>query len=886
LFTVTNRNKAFEKADAEMNQALSELLREIHHQPELEQHGNLLDALEKSAKAGDKVAVAKLNEQLHESLVGVAEVAMELAAIADTPERRHQILEDMHVLEECLPQQVEAAVAVAADPANEEYVEELEQAVHFAHETLDEIDAPQATLLEDANEAHHVLDEAVEAALSGHRGAFEESMKTVKAARQKLKKRVTWAAEVVDNEDRDDYLETMDELESDLFPAQDEALEELANHPDNLQARRRVEDLQDQIDEKIQLLMSPVGHVDPTEELIQKQKKQLDKLVDAAKRGDKKGVEALSKKLMDTNKKLVSRAKSDANSKKWDEPMRKKMFDTVAELDVLVPQEIALAQQIVAAPHHAGNAKKLSELDEKVRGKLNELSSGPTNSLLPLINDIRSTQDLLWDAAVSQKDPKVTQSHGQTLAKQAAQLAAKATTEAKTSANTNAERKKRLLEAADQCDTVVSAEIAAANQLALDPANRTKQQTLASCRKQTNALLNEMAQPALAVTCQLLDKLLTEFGGDVNKQQGLNSHAIAKTIVDTNEHLQDEGQQTVIQLARAGEPTKKKFLSEKLDEFDTLVPNLLLAVRASMERPQDVKHNQDTVEKLTTRGKQVLTEISQLVDPPREDRFLSAIVAAEKLTDQLLTGTNPSAASNNNNNNNNNTLQLKTDLNRLGSDLLHQVREEAHVHAAASDLHTAKQLDDLSHKIERDLQDIKSSTGDTKRAATNLKSRFNELRSVSQAVPNVVVRKVRTNNGFLVAAAKAADSEKVNQNAKAAAEASKELNDLLQSKVPGPAGAELGQQALSLQANLIAAAQKTLLTPDSPEADQLLDSQHKELLTFLDFVPKALTGKSPDSFPSSSSPSSNALPEPLKLAEEATNNLEDLVTQQASSPRG
>lgn len=171
-----------------------------------------------------------------------------------------------------------------------------------------------------------------------------------------------------------------------MMPAMINAAERLAANPLDPLAQRQMQDALEGL---------PFDALMTDEErcatLIRDQHDALQRLTEAAERGDRAGVEAAYRDLADNQKALKELAQSVANSlPDWETNRKRDIEDCLQALDMLIPQVYQQGKQVAANPSDQQARKKMHDTAHEIRTNLDVLNRALNGS--PESNAARAAQ--------------------------------------------------------------------------------------------------------------------------------------------------------------------------------------------------------------------------------------------------------------------------------------------------------------------------------------------------------------------------------------------------------------------------------------------------------------------------------------------------------------
>lgn len=98
-------------------------------------------------------------------------------------------------------------------------------------------------------------------------------------------------------------------------------------------------------------------------------------MAEAGAKGDVKAVDQSIKDLRESQKPLLSKARSTAAALPSHNNKKDKILDALKELDALFPQQEEAARDLARNPQDKGKRSKLDELNRRIANDLDELSS-------------------------------------------------------------------------------------------------------------------------------------------------------------------------------------------------------------------------------------------------------------------------------------------------------------------------------------------------------------------------------------------------------------------------------------------------------------------------------------------------------------------------------
>jgi len=218
-----------------------------------------------------------------------------------------------------------------------------------------------------ASEERELLDELMNAAKKSDKNELATVAKKLQNLQDRLDEQAKIEAKKEDDPIRKkQILDAISEMDT-LLPQEIHAAQKLAENPRDKSAQDNAQNVDDKLRDALDRLDPSSSHG-----LASKSEDLVDQLVNAAKKGDKKRVDELTKAFVPTTQELETQGKIQA--KHTDDPIKKKRIeDAVDELELLMPEFVASTKQLAEKPNDKDQINKVDNLSKQIKELVNEI---------------------------------------------------------------------------------------------------------------------------------------------------------------------------------------------------------------------------------------------------------------------------------------------------------------------------------------------------------------------------------------------------------------------------------------------------------------------------------------------------------------------------------
>eukprot|EP01087_Luapelamoeba_hula_P016449 TRINITY_DN505_c0_g1_i1.p1 TRINITY_DN505_c0_g1~~TRINITY_DN505_c0_g1_i1.p1 ORF type:complete len:2168 (-),score=569.75 TRINITY_DN505_c0_g1_i1:84-6587(-) len=378
------KQKRVEDAGGQLRDAADNVLAALADSPEdaiaalANEEARLADDLQRAAHEGNPRGVELAAKALAKKNPKLAQQARAKAAQIEDADKRKALLDALDALDSLLPQQIRAAKEVTQAPDDKKKGKDLDDASDDLNRSLGKVSDlmaprnPGEAILEAAQRAEKAGRQVKDGAGKGDKDGVEKGLRDLEDAIQKLKQQA-----------QDELDRTDDPLARKALEDAIRELEELLRRlrPDALAAAANPRDKrsQDKLGDDINAVNAAAAKIIDAAKAgaladARKQEKDLDKLRDAARRNDPRGIAEANRAMAKRGPKLAEQAR--ALAKKTDDPMnRKALLDAVDELEGLLPKQAAASLALARNPNDKGAQKNFNDAADDYGNALDQLNA-------------------------------------------------------------------------------------------------------------------------------------------------------------------------------------------------------------------------------------------------------------------------------------------------------------------------------------------------------------------------------------------------------------------------------------------------------------------------------------------------------------------------------
>ncbi len=312
------------------------------------------------------------------------------------------------------------------------------------------------------------------------------------------------------------------------------------------------------------IINPPSALTDTTRE----EKEAIDKLIEAAKKGDKKVTEDNTKYLEKLHNQLNKQARAQARDS--DSPSRRKdILEAVETLDKLVPALNGAAKSVAQKPTEKKEVEKLNDIVEQIDQAIPMLNE---SEVVAVAKDVDELVEKLSKASKS-ADPKAVSDAAHELLKTNEKLID--LTKAEAAKTDNPTRKQQLIAAANAMEQLVPQQISAARDVLKTPRDQQNLNNLKNTQEKEKDKINDIifaANPSR-------ERELVSVCRDL--EEAMKALAVAKDATAANDALKEAGKSSniVLELAvsearRADDPKTKKQIEDAVSNIDKALQQL------------------------------------------------------------------------------------------------------------------------------------------------------------------------------------------------------------------------------------------------------------------------------------------------------------------------
>jgi len=602
----------------------------------------------------------------------------------------------------------------------------------------------------------------------------------------------------------------------------------LAQDPNNQDLENQLKDVNDEI---IQEQNKMLGGPDGLARAADKQKQLLEDLNDAVRRGDQAQVDRFSDKLAKAQDNLSDQIQTEANSPNQD-PERKKLLEQLdSDLKKAIPEQIVSGKAFAKNPKDKAAQNKLEDLNYQNRENLDKLSTPLAGAIA---SKVEGDIDRMVKAAKS-GDPKGVEEAAKNLPVQTDDLVRQLKADAR---NTSDPQKKRdLLEAANDLENLVPGEIEEAKKLAQNPNNKERQDKLNDIDNKVHEALSKVGGPKadLRDAINRHQQEREKLADAVKKGDVKAAEEAANRLPKTGNKVEQKAKDLI---SKTDDPQQKKEIVAALEDFKKANPDEGKAGLAAAKNPND-KGVQDNFDNA---AKNVDQSLHDLTHP--EDGFNNL---GEKIEGQLDELAHTAKEGDKPGTDEKNKIVTENVDKLLGLAKEKSKQESVPVHQ--------KKINNSVEKIQKLLPQLTEAAAllaknpDDKHTQENFNNLNDELKGEVRALTHpedehvTTAKKAKDDIDQLVKAAKAGDQNKVDQLAKSLPETLTQLET--QSK-DAANKSDNSQYKKQIQESLkelkdrvpqvIADSQKVAKNPGDQKEKEKLDKNAKETNDLLDKV--------------------------------------------------
>ncbi len=565
----------------------------------------------------------------------VGDFVLKKASETDSPLSKQQMEETGKALQEKAQELIPTVNALLANPSDHALKDKVDTGFAEMKDLLKQATEPikmestfvpqTAVMSEEIPpeplRAVQVLQDAPYDLIDSAKKGSDVQIKEVKKANDNILQQAKQDAQKTQSPDRrKELFDAISELEN-LIPQQELAYKELSKNPNDKKAQEKLENISKRIGELAALLNSGEAAA-----IAAAEKKDLAALLDAAKKGNGKSVDELSKRIYDQNKKLSEEALSQA--RKEEEPMRKmQIMNAVEELEQLVPIQLSLAQKVASDP---SNKSSLAELEQGNRDLQSALSAfgGPGAELSATARREGDALDTLLNTALrGDNNLADATKEVQKLQSQVVQQA-----KAEASKTDDLKRKDELNNAVKLLEDLLVQEINAAKEVSTKPTDEKSKDKLKLLTDQMEDILSKLDPMSPQGIAQKEEDQLNKVMEAAKKKDTKALEDASRELTKLNDQL---AKVATAQAKVNGDVPHEKRVNDVLSELETLIPEQIAIAREVAQNPSD-KQAQQTLTQLDQSIKDLLSEVAGTKNAVHE-----AKEAAKDLNEAALYG-NPS----------------------------------------------------------------------------------------------------------------------------------------------------------------------------------------------------------------------------------------------------
>ncbi len=367
-----------------------------------------------------------------------------------------------------------------------------------------------------------------------------------------------------------------------ILPQYIEAAKVVGKAPTDKGAVSKLNTLAEDMEKDLQVLGQAESSLIAKEEA-----RQLNSFLDSVKKGDGKAADNLSKQLPNLNTKLINETRAKI-SKEDDPTRRKEVLSAVDDLELFLPQELALAKEVLQNPKNSQAAQKLDKIHNDV-GKALENIVGENAKVQSLAREQEQQMVQLKEAA-KLGDKESVKDLGKQISKTAEKLAK--TSKVAASNTSDPSRRKELMQAASDLESLMPKEIMAAQAVVERPSDQQFKNNLDAVMQQLIDTIADITSPEAAVfnAAKRLDEQLEALSSAAQRGDTKKTDTVSQSLSTTAAKLVTQARAAA---SKTSDPARKKQLIDAAETIDRLLPKDLELAKQVARAP----NNEESKEK-------------------------------------------------------------------------------------------------------------------------------------------------------------------------------------------------------------------------------------------------------------------------------------------------